>query len=358
MKLGIVELCTSNHHTMIYNWMHIGEINKWDITIYITREIYNNVRDQLSTISCNWAIQDGGTLGFLWKIRSDLRAGRIDKVIFLTLQNNYIPFLFLPLRGMNYGITVHNVNLWFKTNHIRKPTDLIKRYFRYRLRRSARFFIVNSQNMKDYIDVECTNHKPTFVVPFSMKRIDAARPQYISNLRVVYPGAIDTSRKIYHNFIRLAKQYPNDEFILLGTSSKGSEMVLRQAESESNIRVYHSFIPVEEFNNEILSAHLLFSEIVVNFNGDDMSEMYGITKDSGVSYLMAEFGIPAILNSDFRNFKELSCSTIQFEDYQDLSDKFASLHSSDILRKLNSGITKEVFSLKRFSKSIVELETC
>lgn len=338
---------------MIYNWVRIADINNWAITLYCTREIYDNVRDELVGLKHSTIIQDCGTLTFLHRIRKDAKSGVVDKVVFLTLQSDYIPFLFLPLGGFNYGITVHNANVWFKTNVIRKWTDIIKRYFRYRMKSSAGFFVLNSQNMKEYVEENFQESRPVYVVPFSLKKSLEARPGFTDKLRVVYPGTVNINRKSYDKFIKLAMDFPNDEFVLLGAASSGID-VLNRAAQVHNIKTFAGFISIEEFNAEIAQAHLLFSEIVTDYNGDDMREVYGITKDSGVSYLMAEFGIPALLNSTFHNFKALNDATIYYDDYDDLVVKYKALHSAEILQKLNMNILDDTFS---FSKVAAEVST-
>lgn len=336
---------------MIYNWVRIADINNWAITIYCTQEIYDNVRDEIAGLKHSAIIQDGGTLAFLRRIRKDAKRGAVDKVLFLTLQSHYIPFLFLPLGGLNYGISVHNANVWFKTNVIRKWTDIIKRFFRYRMKSSASFFVLNSRNMKEYIKTNFQESRPVYVVPFSLRKALEARPSFTDKLRVVYPGTVNTDRKSYDKFIQLAMDFPNDEFVLLGDANSGGD-VLKRAAKVPNIKTFTGFLSIEKFNAEIAQAHLLYSEIVTEYNGDDMSEVYGITKDSGVSYLMAEFSIPGLVNANFHNFAELNGATVPFGDYADLAEKFALLHSEERLRELCANIDGTVFSFSHFASEV------
>jgi hypothetical protein len=338
---------------MIYNWVRIADINNWAITLYCTQEIYDNVKDEIAGLKHCAIIQDCSTFTFLRRIRRDAKSGAVDKVVFLTLQSHYLPFLFLPLDGFTYGITVHNANVWFKSNVIRKWTDILKRYFRFRMKSSASFFVVNSQNMKEYVEDNFHESRPVYVVPFSLRRSPEARPILSEKLRVVYPGTINKNRKTYDKFIQLAMDFPDDEFVLLGAASSGSDVVSRAAQLP-NIKTFEGFLSIEEFNAEIAKAHLLFSEIITDYNGDDMREVYGVTKDSGVSYLMAEFGIPALLNASFHNFKTLNGATVYYEDYDDLFVKYKDLHSAEILHELSMTILDDTFS---FSKAAAEVST-
>ena len=43
MHIGIVELCEKNHHSMIFNWVKIANLNKWKITLFTTKEIFKKI---------------------------------------------------------------------------------------------------------------------------------------------------------------------------------------------------------------------------------------------------------------------------------------------------------------------------
>ena len=119
MHLGIVELCEKNHHSMIFNWMKIANLNKWKITLFTTREIFNSVKVELKGLKYNVIIKENNNLFFQIKINNLVKENKIDKLIYLTICN-YLVYLFISLESLNFGITVHNSNLWFKKNKKQK----------------------------------------------------------------------------------------------------------------------------------------------------------------------------------------------------------------------------------------------
>ncbi len=75
---------------------------------------------------------------------------------------------------------------------------------------------------------------------------------------------------------------------------------------------------IKNFNKVLENTNLLFSDRKVNYQSSDISEVYGKSKDSGISYLMNEFSLPCLLNSDFTNFIELNRGSLYFNNYDKL----------------------------------------
>ena len=57
----------------------------------------------------------------------------------------------------------------------------------------------------------------------------------------------------------------------------------------SNIKLYNHYVDNKIFQKVIKKSHLLFSDIRVKYSSSDIYEVYGVSKDSGISYLMNEF---------------------------------------------------------------------
>lgn len=331
MHLGIVELCEKNHHSMIYNWIKIANINGWKITLFTTKEIFENVENEIKGLNYQLILKNKNMYLFFKIIKEKYKYEKIDGIIFLSITCGFLPLLFTSFKKINFGITIHNANAWFKNNTIRKISHLLKRFIRKRLKNQASFFLVNSNNMKNYIEDNFRINKPLYVLPFSLKKAEYEKKSNLS-FTVVYPGSVNMARKRYDNFIKLAQDNKNDNFILLGSyvSGKENEEIFNKMQSIPNIQVFESYVPLEVFDNVISQADILFTDVVVDFNLSDLSEAYGVTKDSGISYLMIQFNKLSLLNKEFKNLIELDQSSIYFSNYEELVKKYNNLKIQEI----------------------------
>jgi hypothetical protein len=363
MHLGIIELYEKNHHSLIYNWIRVAEINNWDITIYIREDLYIQLEKELSCMNFRLVICKGGRLKNIRRIKKDYKNSSVDQLLFLSLTGNIFPFLFSSFFNIDYGITIHNANVWFVKNVIRKPRHLIKRFVRHRLKKNANFFVVNSGNMKNYIGKNVTESRSIFVMPFSLKKSNHKAHKNVNskNLTVAYPGSINIKRKSYDKFLHLAQDNPKDRFILLGSpdvSDDKNESVIKKAKAMTNVVAFEKYLSINCFNEYLRNTDILFSEINLNYKISDMSEIYGITKDSGISYLMAEFMIPALLNDTFNNIPEVSRGTIAFKGYDHLKYKFGLCRDynkrASLVRKMKNDLKS--FTAENHAKKIKQLE--
>lgn len=359
MHLGIVELCEKNHHSMIYNWIKIANINGWEITLFTTEEIFKNVENELIGLEYNIFLKKELTIFFLYKIKKYSKNKDMNKIIFLTLCK-FINHLFISYEKYNIGITVHNANTWFNHSIIRRPMHYLKRYITKKVKKESKFFILNSKNMKNFILDNKYEKKPLLVLPFSLKKSIVDRFYKNKEFVVVYPGGINHLRKKYDNFIKLAILNPSDLFIVLGTCSTNEIdiNIYNDMKKYKNIKLYKSYIEINEFNDVMKKADVLFSDIVVDFNLSDMSEKYGITKDSGISYLMNEFTIPCILNKEFNNLHEMNSSSIYFSNENELINKYKKLKNVDYYNNLVKNLKNDTkdFNLIKFAKEMRVLE--
>lgn len=144
-------------------------INEWKITLFTTQEIFNNVKDELTKLNYNVVIEDRNRLLFHYKIKEIVKNQKIKKLIFLTICN-YMVHLFITFRSVNLGITIHNANSWFNKTTIRKVSHYLKRFIIFKLKRNSSFFILNSENMKNFVYKNNNDIKSLYVLPFSLRK--------------------------------------------------------------------------------------------------------------------------------------------------------------------------------------------
>lgn len=118
----------------------------------------------------------------------------------------------------------------------------------------------------------------------------------------------------------------------------------------NNITLY------ETFSHIIHKSHILFSDIEVNYASSDMLEIYGVSKDSGISYLMNEFNMPCLLNSEFSNISQLERGSLYFKDYEELVKIYKKTKDRKYYLSLVSKIIKDTrnYTIEYYAKKIKE----
>lgn len=357
MHIGIVELCEKNHHSMIFNWIKIANENHWTITLFTTDEILQNVKSELKGLNYKVIIRKRSNFFFLIQINKIVKQKEIDKLIYLTICN-YIFHIFVSFRLINLGVTVHNANTWFKKNSIRGLRHLLKIIILKKIKKDASFFIVNSKNMKKFIEESCFNKKEIYVLPFSLRKDNTGlNNKKYKKFTTVYPASINNERRRYYSFMKLALSNPNDKFIVLGETKKNHVdiKIFNELKKVPNIQIYNKYLDINEFNHVIKRSHLLFSDIKINYSSSLTTEIYGLSKDSGISYIMNEFNLPCMLNSDFSNFSELKSGSLYFANIKQMLRLYDKVRQNENYRlSLMKQLKKdsEVLSVEYYSNEL------
>lgn len=347
MKILVVETSTRNHLGMLENWELLADKNGWKLEFHVSYDFLSEAHERLSVNSVKFVNS--------W-IKILLRVRDYDLVVLNTAQSNFLFLFVLAVLSKKIVITIHNVNRWFEGfRRSLQFRDFDKKVsFLFVCRKFFLFFfsrlmlslcggvVVNSKNMQRYLNGCYELNKPQVVIPFSLKQRDSdASSTNFYKHKVVYPGQVDCVRKNYDLFLKLAADFPEIEFVLLGKidiAKRGRQIVERiQIEGLTNLKYYSEYVSQEEFSSQLLSASLLFSNINVSYR----NEVYGVSKDTGVSYLMAEYGLPLIVNNDFKNLEGLTAGTIYYGDgYDELKTGFARVVNDELLY---SSLRKSIF---------------
>lgn len=363
MKIAIIELDTKNHNSLIYNWIKVSEVNKWDCTLFTTKDIYTNVISDVEYINHKVILKkkNESIFFYLRRIHSIVKKENFEILIILTLQTHFLEFLFVNFSNAKVGVTIHNSRTWFYKNNVQKFSHLLKKFCRKLWIRRASFFIVNSENISDYITENFLPQKNIYVMPFSLRKNEESSIMPAKK-KIVYPGMISKIRKKYENFLLLAKENPEIDFVLLGAPNvkEGGVEVVNYIEERnlSNVKYYLDFVDPNVFAEQIRTSSLIFSELNLEYTNSDFFEVYGLTKDSGVSYLMYEFSKPGLFNYDFKNLNYLDDATIYFKDIVDLRSLFAKYISDNVTSiDLESKIIEshEIININSVAENLLQL---
>ena len=318
MKVVVLEVSTANHLVMLQNWIRISAVNNLDITIFTNERCLSMLEKtdeyKYGRLSVKKICKFNGDL--ISEIRSEL--GPAGRLVVNSIYTNFIFFIFLFATVKHAYFTIHNVNKWFFLTA--KSGGIVRRLIRFIILKAIFFLasgvFVNSENMKKYM-LSLGVKKRTCVLPFSLKMRPNLKCRN-STFTIVYPGVVSEKRKSYELFFMAAQRFPDIDFILLGTLGKEEINVISRIDKTtcSNVKVFNSYVPVNVFDSYMSKCDLLFSDIKTKF--DD--EIYGLSKDSGVSYLMYEYCIPLLVNSEFKNTWNLHRVTSYFSNYEELCD--------------------------------------
>jgi hypothetical protein len=371
MEISVIEVSTKNHVVMILNWLSICELNNWQLNIIVSQECFDILEGQLpkTTALNNILVLEKGIMVHLLTVLRFTQSS--NYVIFNTVQWHFIFFILVALKRKSL-LCIHNGNTWFQSyksflkfttsekygSKIEKVKKVITRLLSHTARKIllklTNTIAVCSTNMKNHL-VGCyaVTAKNIMVVPFSMKMKELKEECKVSNhTTVVFPGSVDFNRKKYDLFIQLAEHNPKVTFYLLGKMAccnKGQSLInYIKNNNINNVIWFDDYLSQNEFDEVMLKANCLFTEIRVNYR----NEKYGISKDTGVSYLMTEYNLPLLINSEFNNFKFLNFATFHFKDFIELSSAFTMLNKNNI--HLQRGISKarKVISAEKIAQSI------
>jgi len=359
MKVIIFEISSKNHSVMIYNWVKICKENHWDYLIVSTDDIFNQISDLLSIPEKNVHLFKRVTLVEVIKVI--LKLNKNDRLIITSLQNNFLYYLPFLLLKVDIYITLHNINTWLNSPWLASVKGVVKKIVRKLYLYRAKKIIVNSRNMKLYAISFGYNSSDFLIVPFSMRHVCEKKfKREVSKINVVYPGMVSVERKDYKLFFKLALKYPDINFILLGklnlNEGAGEVKEFVYQNKLNNIKFFDNYVDKTTFDQQMLNADIIFGNVNVEYKLQGVMEKYGVSKDSGLSYLMIEFALPLIINSSFNNFHDLSDLTMYYD--ADTIDKvFYELICNYELRKEvrnNILLRRKLYSVKHVSRKVEE----
>ncbi|ACM92277.1 hypothetical protein NAMH_1658 [Nautilia profundicola AmH] len=319
MKIGILEVCSKNHYVLVESWIKVLHYLGHEPILFIDEDV-NNLLNKNFNVEKIIKMKNQSMKSYLKQISSY----KVDYLIITSLQSYLIDFLLYFRPSYKFALTIHNAKTWFLGNKLHKPKNIIKRFIRYYFKKKADKFFVSSDNMKKFIlnhtDIKEYN---IYVMPFMLNN-NMFFHKNTKIKKIVYPGIISTTRKKYDNFFKLAQRYENIEFVLLGSPSnnpkeKSKEVINKIKKLNlNNVKYFQHYLSDEEYQQELKTASLIFSELRVEFFKEDYEEIYGETKDTGISYLMIKYSLPLIVNIEFKNLHVLDDSTLYFSSTDDL----------------------------------------
>lgn len=306
-----------------------------------------------------------------------LDSGRIDKIIKrnLKLINNhnimiideyYGSFSFIRLSKINLKcrkkiLLVHNVNKWFQEKFRYDLGVFLFHFFKNKFFKQFDAYITMGPDVKEYFQ-SMKNDKPVFFFPFdqSLEKIIHKETKK-ETINIVLPGMISEDRRNYKDILEVLERYyqnfPNSRIRIkfLGKIFSANENFVAEISENINKKLgeklsyWDMFIPDNEFEKEIKKADFILSNVHVFNDLDDRLEIYGITKESGVSFIIYKYTKIAIVPRFQNILSGFDSQLIKFDCYDDLYEIFRKIENNEIdLEKFkrNACKNKDIFNDK------------
>ena len=337
MKFLILEMSTSNHLCLIKNWRKCLRSKGVEASVAINKDINSEgykLGDELECVKSS-------LFGFI-RFLISLRKQKVTDIIFTTVQTNlfFFLFLFMLTPRIKKVVTIHNANTWLRS----RPNSTVKGWVKFLIRRfilsKTNCVVVCSENIKSFLEKDKGCRKRVIVMPF-MLTYDSYNPggEINGKFTICIPGVVSESRKNYTKYLDILIDNPRMfRLVLLGrfkyeSVSENFKRKLTFARSKgAEIILFSEFISLQEYDFQLSQCDLISADIVVNYTGtEDYEEVYGVSKDSGVSYNMISNRKPGLFNSGFKNLISLNSSTMYYDSKEDLEQIILSLKENGAL---------------------------
>lgn len=260
-----------------------------------------------------------------------------------------ISFAFFHIKKPNLLI-VHDCNSWFNPQRPISLINKIKNRLTIHIKKKVNYFAVAGENMQMHLQ-NSLNINNSIVIPFRYadfnRSVDLPQQAYQANTKLIIavPGMISQRRRYKEllEAVTTKKLKGKIQLVLLG-KPKGEygahmlQLIKEKIEKGHQIKYWTAFIPDQVFNEEIKKAHILFSDFNPVYHTDNgQVEIYGITKETGISLLMLNKAKPGLLPSTFKQMASIENQTLHYSSLDHLAEILYDLYQG------NSSLEKLIY---------------
>jgi hypothetical protein len=187
---------------------------------------------------------------------------------------------------------------------------------------------------------DLNEEKKYFVFPFRYDAMTVKEEKREENdyIKIVVPGMVDNKRRDYDQLFDVLKRHfennpdTNIRICCLGKiKNKQYEEIIKKINGEREyISFFTKFINDDEYDDHIRKSNFLLSNSRMTEKRYDCTEIYGITKESGTSYLIYAFAKPAIVPRYQILFVDMESQTLRYDNAEGLLDILHRIDRGDI----------------------------
>ncbi len=249
-------------------------------------------------------------------------------------------FLILSLRlSAPMVLSIHNLHTWFFPRLVARPKALAKTLLRKALTMRFRHFLVIGSNILDYAHKRLPG-RDFLYVPFGIPEADCPPPADAASagerLKVVIPGSVNRRRDydwLVDSLERGQRLKDCVEITLLGRpldeyGHKILERCQRLRELGWALETFPDFVPRKEYHRRLCEADVLLSVFDIRYRtADGQEEIYGQSKETGVSYLALSYAKPLIAPAEFVPLHEIEGQVLPYDQPEAILDLLADIAS-------------------------------
>lgn len=352
-RIGIITL-ERNHYQFYNSIIQLFYDNIDSITFITLEDIKNQIIDKAGYNSKVKFI----TTKDIYKYRSLILSNLTnikgnDLLIFdqIFTCHPILLLLTLVLNKIPKYIVLHDINLW-----LNPPIKLKFKYLFYFLLRSLilhfmKGIIVVSPNIKKYIESSSLTKKEVYSLPFSIpnKNKKKNNQDHKDILSIAIPGVVDGDKRNYFDILEVISKIFKEENIkielkLLGKpkGKVGSEIINKSQEINrcanfNLVKYWEDFIPDNIFEEEIMNSDMLLTNLNIVYKNKNIHEIYGITKETGIVYIMIEYMKPMLTQKDLQILNGFENQIMRYNDIEDLKKILIRIaKDKNMLRYLNN----------------------
>jgi hypothetical protein len=252
----------------------------------------------------------------------------------IIIEELYNPNFAILILNMEYGHKclqiIHNANKFLNRTLKLNLKSIAAFIFFKIIKLKIKGIIVISQNVKEYILDKKLFERNIYHIPFS----DSENEIFIQNknseapIKFTIPGTVNTERRNYKIFLKVFIDIleNNPEYKLklcfLGRVVKMDEEVqgLIKRLKEINpkaIDLWTEYIDDETYHDEVLSSNFLIGNINIEYTENNIKEIYGQSKETGVLFLMLKYKIPTLFPKEYSYSKLYKGHIISYTNTQE-----------------------------------------
>lgn len=288
-----------------------------------------------------------------------------DLLIFEELYTfNLVILIKIILYGHKSLQIVHNANKFLNRKCSFNLRSLFAFIFFKIIKNYIKGIIVVSQTVKEYIIEKKLLKKNVYYLPFNDAKGVINFPNKSTEAPITFtiPGTVNTERRNYKIFLkvflRILEKHPQYKFNLnlLGKIVKIDEEVqvlidrFKKTNSQT-LNVWNDYIDDKTYENELLNTNFLIGNINVEYTENNVKEIYGQSKETGVLFLMLKYKITTLLPDEYSYSKFYEGLIINYDNTEEnLYNTILSLLNSKKYKKNISLANHDNYVQEEFSK--------
>lgn len=251
---------------------------------------------------------------------------------------------------------IRNINFWFmmgtRYKVFKRPRSQQHKIM-LNIAGKADYLVVESDTLERYLRRQTNNKYKTLIFPYSVYEKNL-QGDGGSKLTISLPGYIEESRRDYKLALSVFSKLDKNKFRLkiLGQSRDeyGAGIIDDAKKLISNGYDISFLDSPDRFESEIVQSDVIFAPLNVNTRYSGVDEVYGKSKESGVTYDVIRYSKPAIFPANMDLPGELSDCVLKYETENELEVIFNSMLDIEYYKGLKK---KAVAASAKYDVSVV-----